>query len=176
MIADDVLGLVAERQAGHAGMGDAIATALAEQADAAAQSEDQTDQSPGNGIDLAQVVEEVRSASGLMQSASITLTNAAHNARRMSPVLEPTLNEQQGAMEHIEAAIALMQPPDQQPQQNQPGDEQQQQQKQQSGEQEQEEMSKRQALRRLQAIRDRDAERQRNRQAAAARDPVEKDW
>ncbi|HJN51606.1 MAG: hypothetical protein QGI68_14590 [Pseudomonadales bacterium] len=170
------LGLVAERQAGHAGMGDAIATALAEQADAAAQSEDQTDQSPGNGIDLAQVVEEVRSASGLMQSASITLTNAAHNARRMSPVLEPTLNEQQGAMEHIEAAIALMQPPDQQPQQNQPGDEQQQQQKQQSGEQEQEEMSKRQALRRLQAIRDRDAERQRNRQAAAARDPVEKDW
>lgn len=38
-------------------------------------------------------------------------------------------------------------------------------------------MSQRQALKRLQAIRDREAERQRRRQAAqAGREPVEKDW
>ena len=38
-------------------------------------------------------------------------------------------------------------------------------------------MSQRQALRRLQAIRDREAERQRRRQEEPARtDPVEKDW
>tara|TARA_Y100000310_G_scaffold297174_1_gene329986 strand:- start:928 stop:3300 length:2373 start_codon:yes stop_codon:yes gene_type:complete len=176
-----MLGMVAERQASHAGMGDAIATALAEQADAvaqsdsAAQSEAAAPDAKGDGVDLAQVVEEVRSASGLMQSASITLTNSAHNARRMSPALEPTLKDQQGAMEHIETAIALLQPPGT-PEQNQPGDDQQQQQQQKSGDEEQEEMSQRQALRRLQAIRDRDAQRQRDRQAAGARDPVEKDW
>lgn len=172
------LGLLAEKQAAHTGMGDAITTALARQADAAAQSDDQGGQPPSNGIDLAQVIEEMRSASGLMQAASIALTNAAHNAHRMSPALEPLLNDQQGAMQHIETAIALMQPPDTQPEQNPPGDEQQQQQQEQqpSGDQRQQEMSQRQALRRLQAIRDRDAERQRNRQAAGARDPVEKDW
>lgn len=172
------LGLLAERQADHTAVGDAITTALGRQADAAAQSENQGGQSPRNGIDLAQVVEEIRSASGLMQAASIALTNAARNARRMSPALEPMLNDQQGAMQHIETAIALMQPPGTQPEQNPPGDEQQQQQREQqpSGDQEQQEMSQRQALRRLQAIRDRDAERQRNRHAEGARDPVEKDW
>ncbi len=172
------LGLLAERQAAHTGVGDAITTALSRQADAAAQAENQGGQAPSNGIDLAQVIEEMRSASGLMQSASIALTNAARNARRMSPALEPTLNDQQGAMQHIETAIALMQPPDTRPEQKPPGDEQQQQQREQqpSGDREQQEMSQRQALRRLQAIRDRDAERQRNRQAGGARDPVEKDW
>ena len=39
-----------------------------------------------------------------------------------------------------------------------------------------ERMSQRQALRRLQAIRDRDAQRQRERQDAGRPEPVEKDW
>jgi hypothetical protein len=177
------LGLVAERQAAHADMSDALAAALASQADAAAATADDAagnaSQAPASDVDLSKVVEEIRGASGLMHAASVAVSGAVQSAHRMSPVLEPILNDQQGAMEHIEAAIALMQPPGEQSGDSQSGNDQQQQQQeqqQQQAKQDQEEMTQRQALRRLQAIRDRDAQRQRDRQADGTRDPVEKDW
>ena len=156
-------GEVAMRQGDHATTADAIAAALAEQADATAQSDQNAAAPP-----FAEAAQEVRQAAGFMHSASAVFDDAS------STDWEPALADQLEAMDHIAAAIALLQPPNQD--QNQQG------QDSESGAQDQqseddEQMSRRQALKRLQAIRDRDAERQRRRQAAnASPDPVEKDW
>ena len=97
---------------------------------------------------------------------SIGTTAARDSASAEAADLEPTLEHQLAAMEHLENAIHLLEPPSQQPQ-----DEQEQQQ------QPEEQISQRQAERRLQEIREREAERQRRReQQRTERDPVEKDW
>ena len=176
------LGLAAGRQAEHADLADALAAALAEQADAASTTAAQAVAPQAPGADatakLAEAAGEVRKAGGRMHSAGALLDEAAARAANMSPELEPALTDQTAAMEHLENALRALSPPDQD-QQNQ-GDGQQQQQQQAQAQREQpqdEEMSQRQALRRLQAIRDREAERQRRRQEKPARsDPVEKDW
>ena len=182
------LGLAAGRQTEHADLADALAAALAEQADAASTTAAQGAAAEATGADatgadatakLAEAAGEVRKAGGRMHSAGAMLDEAAARAVNMSPELEPALTDQTAAMEHLENALRALSPPDQD-QQNQ-GDNQQQQQQQQAQAQrerpEDEEMSQRQALRRLQAIRDREAERQRRRQEEPTRtDPVEKDW
>ena len=158
-------GAIAARQERHAAAADAIAAALAEQADAT----DATNPGQDGAATppFAEAAKEVRQAAGLMHSASAVLGDA------YMADWEPALADQLGAMDHIAAAIALLQPPNQ-------GENQQGQdagagaQDQQSEDDEQ--MSRRQALKRLQAIRDRDAERQRRRQTNASPDPVEKDW
>lgn len=165
------LGLAAERQAGHAAMGDALSQALAQQADQAGAGGDP--QQAEAAANMAQAAQEVRQAAGRMSSAEAMLTGAAQTAGSMSPDVEPALADQLAAMEHLETALRLLQPP----QQSDQGDQQQQQQQQQEQQSEQEEMSQRQALRRLQAIRDREAERQRRKQQQPAQPvPVEKDW
>lgn len=170
------LDLVSKRQAQHADTGDALGRALAQQADAAGASEDpHAQQSSGH---LAEAANEVRAATGEMQNAGTVMTQAAALANTMSPQLEPALDGQLKAITHLEQAIALLQPPEQQP----PDEQQQQQQQDQQQQAEQqrqqdEQMSQRQALQRLQAIRDREAARQRQRELAAAQpEPVEKDW
>ena len=176
------LGLAAGRQTEHAELADVLAAALAEQADAASATAAQAAAAQAPDTDatakLAEAAEEVRKAGGRMHSAGAMLDEAAARAVSMSPELEPALTDQTAAMEHLENALRALSPPDQD-QQNQ-GDSQQQQQQQAQAPPEQsedEEMSQRQALRRLQAIRDREAERQRRRQEEPARtDPVEKDW
>ena len=156
-------GAVAARQGDHAATADAIAAALAEQADATAQSDQNAAAPP-----FAEAAQEVRQAAGFMHSASAVFDDTS------STDWEPALADQLEAMDHIAAAIALLQPPNE--------GENQQDQDSGSGAQDQqseddEQMSRRQALKRLQAIRDRDAERQRRRQTAnASPDPVEKDW
>ncbi len=161
------LGLVSERQGEHATTGDALAQALAQQADAAG-ANDKTQSNESNG-QLAEAANEVRTASGLMHSAGTLLSDAVQRAASMSPALEPALTEQLAAMEHLENAMRLLKPPQQQPDQ----DAQQQQQQQ----QQEQEMSQRQALRRLQAIRDRESARQRRRAKEPLKpEPVEKDW
>ncbi|MEM7218742.1 MAG: hypothetical protein AAF515_10275 [Pseudomonadota bacterium] len=166
------LGAAATNQAEHAGMADALANALARQADAQPPVPGQTQQEAPAGPDLATATAETRKAAGRMQTASVELTAAAAAAGSMSPVLEPILEDQQAAMTHIENALRALQPP----QQNDGGDSEQSE----SGGQQQpqpEQLSERQARQRLQAIRDRDAERQRDREAAeGTREPVEKDW
>jgi len=174
------IGAVAQRQAGHAQFSDALAAALAQQADAAGsppvdaqQAEPLVD--PEASERLAKAGDEVRQASGRMTGAATMLADAAKRATTMSPEMEPALEDQRAAMEHLENALAELAPPEQRQQQ---GDQQQQ------GEpseakprpSEDDAMSQRQALKRLQAIRDREAERQRNRAGAGQPEPVEKDW
>jgi len=159
-------GAIAPRQGGHATAADAIAAALADAANAtsAANSGQEATATPP----FAEAAQEVRQAAGFMHSAFAVLGDTS------VVDWEPALADQLEAMDHIAAAIALLQPPNE-------GENQQGQdsgggaQDQQSEDDEQ--MSRRQALKRLQAIRDRDAERQRRRQTAnASPDPVEKDW
>ena len=187
------LGLVEERQAGHTAMADALAGALANQADQAnAASGAQTAGAGATGgtdadmaaetADQAQAAAaaagEVRAAAGRMQGARVVLADAAERAASMSPDLEPALTDQLAALEHVENAIRLLQPPQQNDEggddgSGQPGG----QVAQAEPPQDAERMSQRQALRRLQAISDRDAQRQRERgQEAGQRVPVEKDW
>ena len=177
------LGYTGERQSAHAVLADALAAALAEQADAAASAQT-VDSPPQAGGDagsgdpaerLAEAAAEVRKAGGRMQSAAAALADAVGRAANMTPELEPALGDQTAAIEHLENALRALSPPNQ----DQSGEDSggQQQQAQAQPQQSEEEMSQRQALRRLQAIRDREAERQRRRQQdEAAAQPVEKDW
>ena len=175
------LGLAAERQSGHAGLADALAGALAqqvaEQEQAASSPDAAAGQPAGAAAQLAQAAEEVRKAGGEMQSAAAQLADAAGRAGAMSPELEPALENQIAAIEHLENALQALSPPDQDGQNEGTGEQQQQAQPEAQDEAEGERMSQRQALRRLQAIRDREAERQRRRQGEdASSEPVEKDW
>lgn len=173
------VGAVAERQGRHAQAGDPLAAALAQQADAAT-APAQPDATaapvdPAVGERLAKAAEEVRKAGGRMLSAATLLADGAGRATTMSPDLEPALEDQRAAMEHLENALDELVPPRQRQQQEedrQQGDAQQRQPM--PGEDEQ--MSQRQALKRLQAIRDREAERKRRRTAQFSPEPVEKDW
>ncbi|MDE0661326.1 MAG: hypothetical protein OXI79_16960 [Gammaproteobacteria bacterium] len=171
----------AERQSRHAQVGDALAAALAQQADAAtapapnATGTPAASADPAAGERLAKAADEVRKAGGRMLSAATILGDGAVRATTMSPDLEPALTDQLAAMEHLENALQELVPPQQRQQQGeerQQGDAQQA--RPQSGEDEQ--MSQRQALKRLQAIRDREAERQRRRDGQTSPEPVEKDW
>ncbi|MCY4014106.1 MAG: hypothetical protein OXG82_15490 [Gammaproteobacteria bacterium] len=177
------LGYTAERQSTHAALADALAAALAEQADAAAAAS-AAETPPANAADaggdptarLAEAAGEVRQAGGRMQSAAAALADAVGRAANMTPELEPALDDQTAAIEHLENALRTLSPPNQD-QSDEGADGQQQQAQAQPQQSEEEEMSQRQALRRLQAIRDREAERQRRRQEDdAVSQPVEKDW
>ena len=176
------LGLVSERQQRHAQLAGALAAALAEQADASSGATDAADAAPPNpeiGKGLAEAADEVGKAGGRMTEAATWLADTA--GRAASPVLEPVLEDQMAAVEHLENALRALasarrpgadrdrrQQNRQQPGQTQAAEEQP------AGDQP---MSRRQALKRLQAIRDRAAERERRRRAEApAHEPVEKDW
>ena len=193
------LGRLAERQAQHTALAEQLAAALASQADAAAATPAAAgpfmrgaspSRSPAEGSSptpgtpdaekVGTAAEEVRKAAARMTGAATVLADAAAKAGAMSPELEPTLTDQTAAMEHLENALRALVPPDQQ-QGGEQGEEQQQEQQAadqgQDAQSDEERFSQRQALKRLQAIRDREAERQRRRQAAdAGREPVEKDW
>lgn len=176
---------VAERQAQHETFGDALANALAQQADAAnaaaAQAPTTDDGEPATaegeasaGERFAEAAAEVRQASGRMAAAKAVLTEVAARAGAMSPELEPALADQQAALDHLDAALAALAPPEGQENQQGQG---------QSGGGEraqqppaEDAVSQRQALRRLQAIRDREAQRARQRAGANEQTPVEKDW
>ena len=167
------LGFIAERQATHARTGAALGEALAAQTDAARGENAQA------GENIAEATREVRAGTSRMRGAAGTVSAAAEAAERMSPHLEPALADQVAAIGHIENAIRLLRPPS--PEDQNAGGEQQQQQQQEKKAAAQpepaEQMSRRQALQRLQAVRDREAERQRRRQRdPAPPEPVEKDW
>jgi hypothetical protein len=163
------LGMADHRQFSHTATGDALAEALAGQADAAAASGDPAAQQATEK--LAEAAGEVQSAAGRMRDAGGILSEAVEFADTQSTDLEPALEAQIEAMEHLENAIRLLQPPSGEQQQQQD-----QQQQPQPQPQKDEQMSQRQAQRRLQAIRDREAERQRRNRQQAKPEPVEKDW
>ena len=174
------LALAARRQQDHERLAAAIAGALAEQADAAGAAE------PGAGAAagpeamerLAGAAGEVREAGARMHAAGALLADAA--TRSASPVLEPALEDQMAAVEHLEnalAALASASEAGEQPQSGESGEGSGTQSAQPDAERSEGEgpLSRREALKRLQAIRDREAERRRGR-APAGHEPVEKDW
>lgn len=165
------LGPLVEAETGHAAMGKALAEALAAQADQAAQAGQGqpggAPPDPNAQKALAEAAEEVRKGHGAMASAAKLLRGGQEEAQSSSVDLEPPMEAQKKAMGHIEAAIKLLEPP----QQNQ-----QQQDKQNQQQNQDEQISQDQAARRLQAIREREAERQRKKQPPSRPEPVEKDW
>lgn len=170
-VGDDVLaelGPATDAQSEHAALASALAEALAAQADEAGQSDDP--QAASQAETLAAAAEEVRAAAAAMQSAADTMREAREQASRMSVDLSPALEEQPRALLHVEEAIRILEPPQQDPQQQQD------QEQQPDPQQQQDQVSREQAQRRLQAIREREAQRRRDRQQAPAPQPVEKDW
>lgn len=169
------LGLIGERQSGHATLADTLGEALAQQS-RTPPAEASADGTPSDGAEAAaKAAEEVRAAAGRMDAAGAVIDHAVQRAASMSPDLEPALADQRAAIEHVENAIRLLQPP----QEGDGGGESQQATAQEGQAQQPEDperMSQRQALRRLQAIRDRDAQRQRERQDTGRPEPVERDW
>ena len=183
---------VAERQGQHQQLGDALAAALGQQAEAARAAADAGEADATGEADpvvedgaqaevgerFAAAASELRQATGRMASAQAVLAETAARAGAMSPELEPALTDQQAALDHLDAALLALAPPD--------GDQRQENRGQNEGGDDaapqpqaapaEEAMSQRQARRRLQAIRDREAERQRRRASSSERDPVEKDW
>ena len=111
-----------------------------------------------------------------MARATATLDDAAVRAATMSPELEPALEDQLAALDHLQNALQALQPPSGQEDRGDGQSDQQQATPQREQGAEEERMSQRQALKRLQAIRDREAQRQRRRANATQPAPVEKDW
>jgi hypothetical protein len=161
---------LATREKEHSTVAQALAEALESQADAAAGAQDP--QMAEQSKKLAAAAAEVRLAIDAMEGASQVLSQAAEDAMNMSVDFSAALEEQPVALEHIENAIRILEPP-----QNQNQDQQEQNQDQNQDEQNQgQDQNQEQAERKLQRIRDREAERQRERAQAAQEEPVEKDW
>ncbi|HNN94914.1 MAG TPA: VWA domain-containing protein [Pseudomonadota bacterium] len=151
----------------HAELGKALAEALAAQADQAANAKEPSAKQAQKP--LSEAAEEVRKAHAAMLQAATLLKPDGQAAQGQSlPLdLEPAMEQEKGAMAHLEAAIRILEPPQQKPQQNE---------NQKSQPEQQQQLSQEQAARRLQAIREREAERQRKRQQPGNNEPVEKDW
>ncbi|HVV83300.1 MAG TPA: DUF4175 family protein [Kofleriaceae bacterium] len=104
-----------EREGKHAQMADAIAQALAQQADAASQGGAQG--GPPGGDDqpspqaFSEAAGEVRNARTSMQDASDGLSKAKEVSATMSYNLQPVLEAEKQAKEHLENALRLLTPP-----------------------------------------------------------------
>lgn len=160
------------RQGGHGEMANAITEALAAQADAAGK---QGAQPQGQGGPdpkaLSEAAGEVRLAESEMSDASRTLTKAK-DATTKSESLEPAVGSQAKAIEHLENALRLLQPPPKDQKQDQKQDQQKQQPK--PEDQKPQEQKPGGASQRA---RDEDARRQKERREQEQQsDPVEKDW
>lgn len=158
-------GPLAETEDEHAKMGKALGEALAAQADQAGNA--QEPQAKQAQKQLADAAEEVQKAHGAMAKAAQQLKEGDESAQSMPVDFESPLEQQKQAMAHLEAAIRILEPPQEQQQKNQQKNQQQ---------DEQQQLSQEQAARRLQAIREREAERQRKQQQPGKPEPVEKDW
>ena len=159
------------RQEGHRTMAKAITDALAQQADAASKQPPQQGQ-PQQGPDpkaLAGAADEVRQSQGDMGDAQTVLAKA-RDAKNQTVILEPGVKSQAKAIDHLEAALKLLEPP---PKKNDQKDNQQQQQQQQQQQKQPEPQQQQGGA--GQRARDQDAKRQRDKQEPTS-DPVEKDW
>lgn len=172
-----LIGPLVDEQGGETELATAIAQALASQADQAAGASDP--QAADQAKRFGEAAQEVMAAESQMRNAHQGLAEGAEAAKLMSYDLAPTLASQQSAIEHLERAIAILEPPNENKQDQKDEQEQQEQQdQQQQDQQQQEDVSKQEAERRLQAVRDREAERREDKQqrARSTREPVAKDW
>ena len=162
------------RQTGHGEMATAITDALAAQADAAAQQKGPPQQGAPDPKALSAAAAEVRLAQGEMSDADRVLARA-RDATTTSERLVPATESQARAIEHLEAALRLLQPP---PKQDPKPQDQKQQDPKQPGEQDKDKKQEPQpAGGASQRAKDMDASRQKERrQREQAADPVEQDW
>jgi hypothetical protein len=161
-------GLLA-RQDQHGAMARAITDALAKQADEAGKSQQPPQQGAPNAKTLAQAADEVRAAQTDMGDAGKAIT-AARDAQNKSVSLEPAATSQTKALEHLENALKLLQPPKQKQNKDDKQDQQQQDQQKKQDQQQQPQGGA------GQRARDEDAKRQKERAHRGGGDPVEKDW
>ncbi len=109
------VGPLADAQARHAQIGEQLAAALEQQADAAAQqpaqpaqgAQGQHPQGADQAQRLADAAVEVREAVSDMGVASDNLKEAADNAATLSVALQPAMDAQPSAIEHLAKAIEL---------------------------------------------------------------------
>jgi hypothetical protein len=179
-------------QGEHAQVAQALADALAAQADAAGQSDDPKAADAAEAARKA--TDEIRAAHDQMAEAARGLGEARDAMANQSTDLTPIVKAQSAALDHLDEAIRLLEPPkpdDQKQDQKQDQDQKQgggqdQKDKEQKGQGNQgqsqsspdENVSAQQAERRLQSIRDREAERRRERERRqqSRPEPVDKDW
>ena len=162
----ELLGPATDAQTEHAQLADSLAEALAKQADDAAASQDK--KAAEQADRLGRAADEVRQAAAAMHQAQDTMTRARDDASSMSVDLKPAVEQQPIAMQHLEEAIKILEPPKQQPKDDKQQQNQQQQQQQQ--------VSKDQAARKLQAIREREAKRRKEKRGQPQTQSVDKDW
>jgi len=106
---------LAGKQGAHGEMAKAITDALAAQADAASKAPAQPQQGGPDPKTLSAAAAEVRLAQSEMGDADRTLIKA-RDATTKSESLEPAVKSQAKAIEHLEAALRLLQPPQDQKQ------------------------------------------------------------
>jgi len=151
------------REDEHATMAKAITDALAAQADAAGKAQQPQPGAP-DAKTLVAAAEEVRHAQSQIGDARGAIVKV-RDATKSSESLKPALEGQAKAIEHLENALRLLQPP----QQNK--------QKQQDKQQPEPQPEKQPQAGAGQRARDEDARQQKKRQERdTASDPVEKDW
>jgi len=161
-----------QRQSEHGQLAKAITDKLAEMADAAGK---QPQQQPGapSPKNLAAAADEVRLAQGDMADAKGQLDKAV-TTKNQSFSLDPAVKSQAKAVEHLENALRLLQPPKQQDQKQ---DQQKQDQQKQDQQKQQQQQQQQQQGGAGQRARDMDAQRQRDKQQHEAQgDAVDKDW
>ncbi len=144
---------------------------------------------PGENVDpqqlaqLQQSQEQFGKAAKLVDEGGSEMESAHENLSSEKPIADQARKHQDQALEKLAEALALLQPPQPEDQNQQKPDQQQpEEQEQQQGEKDQQQPDKSEMgtdpARLLQAIRDREAQRneQREKRARIQREPVEKDW
>jgi hypothetical protein len=154
---------LAGRESEHGAMAKAITDALGKQADAAGKQQQQPQQGGPSAKQLAAAADEVRLAQGDMSDAGSAI-GKVQTTTNQSMSLKPAVDSQSKAIEHLENALKLLQPPKQQDQKKD------QQQQQQPQEQQQQQGGA------GQRARDEDARRQREKRQQGGGEPVEQDW
>jgi len=170
------------RQDHHGAMAKAITDALAKQADAAGKAAAQPQQGPTKpqqGPDpkaLAGAADEVRKAQTDMADAHAAI-DKSRKATNVSVPLQPAVDSQGKAIEHLEAALKLLQPPPQKNDKDKDQKKDQQKQDQQKKDQQKKDQQQQAQGGAGQRARDDDARRQRERrERGSAADAVDKDW
>ncbi len=160
------------REEEHSRMAKAIVEALAAQADAAGKQPPPQGQPDAKTLSAA--AEEVRQGETAIDGARGTLTKVKDTTTQ-SMSMKPAVEDQAKALEHLEAALKLLQPPKQNKNDKDQKQDQQQQDQQKQDQQKQDQQQQQQGA--AQRARDEDARQQkRRRDREAGSNPVEKDW
>lgn len=136
---------------------------------------------PSAGQSMGEMAQRYRQAASELDVAATSMRQAQTDLQNASRLFSEALTQQKEATEHIENALELLKPPQQQNPENASQQQQQQNQAQQQEQAQQQQkpqkMSKEQAEKKIQQIRSRDQERRKSRaQDGAGMPVVEKDW